>query len=94
VPQQRGEALHKARKAAKRARYSAELARPAVGKPAKRLAKRYQQRQKDLGVLQDHRMIVAVLLAVADDDASPARLAFTCGVLAQRHAHELDEALR
>jgi CHAD domain-containing protein len=46
-------ALHEARKAAKRARYAAEAARPACGKDAKRFAKRMKAVQSVLGDHQD-----------------------------------------
>ncbi|WP_143065982.1 MULTISPECIES: CHAD domain-containing protein, partial [unclassified Streptomyces] len=46
-------ALHSARKAAKRTRYAAELARPALGKPAKRLVRRLKKVQDCLGDHQD-----------------------------------------
>ncbi|MFI1655266.1 CHAD domain-containing protein [Streptomyces sp. NPDC020472] len=46
-------ALHEARKAAKRARYAADAARPTLGKPAKRLSKRVKAVQSLLGEHQD-----------------------------------------
>ncbi|MEU5295169.1 CYTH and CHAD domain-containing protein [Streptomyces umbrinus] len=46
-------ALHEARKAAKKVRYATEVARPALGKPAKRLGKRVKAVQKVLGDHQD-----------------------------------------
>jgi CHAD domain-containing protein len=46
-------ALHEARKAAKRARYAAEAAEPALGKPARRFAKRMKAVQSVLGDHQD-----------------------------------------
>jgi CHAD domain-containing protein len=46
-------ALHEARKAAKRARYAADAAEPAVGKPARRFAKRMKAVQSVLGDHQD-----------------------------------------
>ncbi|MFC7468072.1 CHAD domain-containing protein [Actinomadura keratinilytica] len=49
----RDHALHQARKAAKRARYAAEAARPALGKPAKRYRKHVKAVQQLLGVHQD-----------------------------------------
>jgi CHAD domain-containing protein len=56
-PERRDEALHDVRKAAKRARYAAEAARPALGRPAKR----YASRMKDVqGLLGDqHDTVVA-----------------------------------
>ncbi len=77
-------ALHRARKAAKRARYAAELARPELGKPAKRMAKAYEERQESLGANQDHVTVIALLRAAAASKAG-AEIGFLCGVLAQRH---------
>lgn len=93
APEHRVEALHRARKAAKRARYAAEVARPALGKQARRTVKRYRRRQDDLGLVQDHRTMTAILVDVADGEATSPRLAFACGVLAERHLMELDKAL-
>lgn len=44
---------HRARKAAKRARYTAELAAPVLGAKVERVAKRHEDVQDELGVLQD-----------------------------------------
>jgi CHAD domain-containing protein len=79
-------AYHRARKAAKRTRYAAELATPALGKPAKRLARSHEKRQDRLGELQDHVALIGLLGALSARDLSPGT-AFTCGVLAQRHEH-------
>ncbi len=49
----RDAALHEVRKAAKRARYAAETARPVIGKPAKSFARRMKAVQKLLGEHQD-----------------------------------------
>src|SRR5262249_60873575 len=46
-------ALHEVRKAAKRARYAAEAARPVLGKDARRLARRMEDVQDLLGEVQD-----------------------------------------
>ncbi|WP_330175861.1 CYTH and CHAD domain-containing protein [Streptomyces sp. NBC_01498] len=51
--EERDLALHDARKAAKRARYAADAARPALGGPAKRFAKRMKAVQSVLGDHQD-----------------------------------------
>ncbi|WP_030550516.1 CYTH and CHAD domain-containing protein [Streptomyces exfoliatus] len=51
--EERDLALHEARKAAKRARYAADAARPTLGKPAKRLSKRVKAVQSLLGEHQD-----------------------------------------
>jgi CHAD domain-containing protein len=88
--QERGEAWHRARKTAKRTRYAAELARPALGKKAKKVAGKHERRQDWLGEIQDERMTIRTLLDLAT--SAPADEAFTCGVLAQRHAHALAAA--
>ncbi|MFH8798361.1 CHAD domain-containing protein [Streptomyces sp. NPDC017936] len=54
---QRDAAFHEARKKAKRLRYAAEAARPALGKPAARLAKEIKAVQKSLG--DHHDSVVA-----------------------------------
>jgi CHAD domain-containing protein len=77
--------FHRARKAAKRTRYAAELARPAWGKPAKRVAQVHEKRQDALGEVQDHVMIVDALRSVASARATPSKVGFTCGMLAERH---------
>ena len=51
--QRRNEALHLARKSARRARYAAEAMTPAVGRKAARFAKRMKQVQSVLGEHQD-----------------------------------------
>ena len=48
-----GDQLHRARKAAKRARYAAELLEPVAGKKAKRKVKHYKRIQSVLGDHQD-----------------------------------------
>ena len=48
-----GAQLHRARKAAKRARYAAELLKPVAGKKAKRKVKHYKRIQSVLGDHQD-----------------------------------------
>jgi CHAD domain-containing protein len=79
-------AFHRARKAAKRTRYAAELARPELGKSAKRVAKSHEKRQDALGALQDHVMLVSTLQDVASTEADSTDIAFLCGVLAGRHS--------
>ncbi|WP_042402555.1 CYTH and CHAD domain-containing protein [Streptacidiphilus carbonis] len=62
---QRDQALHATRKAAKRARYAAEGARPAVGKPAKRMAKAMKRLQQLLGERQDALLACSALPELA-----------------------------
>ncbi|MGH8862570.1 MAG: CHAD domain-containing protein, partial [Jatrophihabitantaceae bacterium] len=72
----RDAALHRARKAAKRARYVAELSIPALGKPARKAAKRWRRAQNVLGSHQDGVIAAAFLRALIADDVD-----FTLGVL-------------
>lgn len=80
-PARRDAALHEVRLAAKRARYAAESAVPAMGRPATRLAEAMAGLQEVLGEYQDSltaRPIVAGLAAAAHDAGEDA---FTFGVL-------------
>jgi CHAD domain-containing protein len=70
---ERADALHEARKAAKRVHYMCEVAVPAVGKPAKRLRRTMRKLQ---GMLGEHQ------------DAAVARPTLHClGLQADRHGH-------
>jgi CHAD domain-containing protein len=84
----RDTALHEARKAAKDARYAAEAARPAMGKKAKRVARRMKKLQSVLG---DHHDGV-VARGVARELAVRAHLAgenaFSFGLLYARDAQQ------
>ncbi|OMI91671.1 metal-binding protein [Streptomyces sp. M1013] len=73
--------LHEARKAAKKLRYAAEVARPALGKPVARLGKRAKAVQRLLGEHQDAVVVQETLreLAVAAHGAGES--AFTWGLL-------------
>jgi len=51
--QARNEALHRARKAARRARYASEAMAPAIGPEARRLARQMKRVQSVLGDHQD-----------------------------------------
>jgi CHAD domain-containing protein len=82
----RDEALHEARKAAKRARYAAEAAEPAAGKSAHRSVQHLKRVQTRLGDHQD--TVIArqaarrlALRAHADNEN-----AFTYGLLYEREA--------
>jgi len=77
-------ALHQARKSAKRARYAAEVASPALGKQARRFAKQMKKVQSALGDHQD-----AVICRRADRELGIAahlagENAFTYGLLHER----------
>jgi CHAD domain-containing protein len=75
-------ALHQTRKAAKRARYAAELVRPVVGKPAKREAKRFKQLQDILGEHQDSVITAQLLRGLgARAGSTPGENGFTYGLL-------------
>jgi CHAD domain-containing protein len=67
------EHLHDMRKAAKRLRYAAEVAKPALGRPAKRLVKKVKVAQELLGEHQDSvvaRGLLRELGAAAADDGN------------------------
>ncbi|GGS90569.1 MULTISPECIES: CYTH and CHAD domain-containing protein [Streptomyces] len=77
-------ALHTARKAAKRARYAAEAAEPALGKPAKRLRKDLKAVQTLLGDHQDGVVAREALRDLSVQAAAAGENAFTWGVLYAR----------
>ncbi|MEV5479619.1 MULTISPECIES: CYTH and CHAD domain-containing protein [Streptomyces] len=85
---QRDEALHGARKAAKRTRYAAEAARPALGRPAKKFAKRTKRVQQVLGDHQDSVVARATLRELATQAQQAGEGGFTFGLL-----HGREEAL-
>jgi CHAD domain-containing protein len=68
--------LHRARKAAKRARYTAEMSVPVLGSAAQRSVKRWEAIQDELGEHQDAVVAAAVLRTLVVSDAD-----FTLGVL-------------
>ncbi|MFF2506205.1 CHAD domain-containing protein [Streptomyces sp. NPDC058067] len=74
-------ALHEARKAAKRARYAAEVATPALGDPAKDVAKHAKALQSLLGEHQDSVMAREALRDLATQAHSAGESAFTYGLL-------------
>lgn len=74
-------AMHEARKAAKRARYAGEAARPALGKPAKRFTKRMKAVQKVLGDHQDSVLARDALRDLAIQSHAAGETAFTWGLL-------------
>jgi CHAD domain-containing protein len=84
--QQRDEALHRARKSVRRARYAAEAASPAAGGKAARFAKRMKRVQSVLGEHQD----AVIARAVARDLGIAAHLAgenaFSYGLLYEQDA--------
>jgi CHAD domain-containing protein len=83
--------LHRARKAAKRARYAAELARPALGTPAKRAAARAKKLQTRLGNYLDGSLACAALRRLGAATARiPDENGFTYGVLYQLERDRAD----
>ncbi|MET8681644.1 CYTH and CHAD domain-containing protein [Streptomyces sp. NPDC004647] len=92
-------AMHEARKAAKRVRYAAETARPAIGKPAKRFVRHMKTLQDVLGDHQDSVVARGALRDLAVQSQASGESAFTFGVLfgheemrAAAREHELPEA--
>ncbi|MFE9854426.1 CHAD domain-containing protein [Streptomyces sp. NPDC005780] len=77
----RDSALHDARKAAKRARYAAESARPALGKPARKSAKRLKAVQSVLGDHQDSVVARDALRTLAVQAHAAGESSFTWGLL-------------
>jgi CHAD domain-containing protein len=88
--QNRDVALHEARKSARRARYAAEAASPAIGKKASRFAKQMKKVQSVLGDHQD----TVIARQAARDLGIGAHLAgenaFTYGLLYEREAHRAE----
>lgn len=78
---ERDEALHGARKAAKRTRYAAEAARPALGRPAKKFAKRTKRVQQLLGDHQDSVVARGTLRELATQAQRAGEGGFTFGLL-------------
>ncbi|MFD7168783.1 CYTH and CHAD domain-containing protein [Streptomyces violascens] len=74
-------ALHEARKAAKRARYAAEAAAPALGKAARKFAKRMKAVQNVLGDHQDSVVARDALRTLAAQAHAAGESAFTWGLL-------------
>ncbi|MFE0134785.1 CHAD domain-containing protein [Streptomyces sp. NPDC059037] len=79
--EERDLAMHEARKAAKRARYAGEAATPALGKPAKRFARRAKDVQSVLGDHQDSVVAREALRNLAIQAHAAGETAFTWGLL-------------
>lgn len=77
--------MHEARKAAKRLRYAAEAAAPALGRPAAALARDVEEVQEVLGDRQDAVVARPVLREIAAQAHLNGENAFTYGVL-----HEIE----
>ncbi|MFD3933057.1 CHAD domain-containing protein [Streptomyces sp. NPDC058614] len=74
-------AMHEARKKAKRTRYAAETAAPALGRPAADLVKSMKSLQSLLGDHQDSVMVREAVLGLAAQAHAAGENAFTYGVL-------------
>ena len=91
APDSTDEELHRARILGKRARYSAELAEPEVGKPARKFVERAKAFQDVLGTHQDAIVAEARLRGLlADSPGSGA--AFAAGRLVERERSRRREA--
>ncbi|MEV8096978.1 CYTH and CHAD domain-containing protein [Kitasatospora sp. NPDC085879] len=91
----RDKALHRARKAAKRARYAAESVTPLTQKRAGRLRKDMKRVQQPLGDHQDGVVAEAALLEIAARARRRGEDAFGCGMLfAAQRAHEQEQLAR
>jgi CHAD domain-containing protein len=88
---ERDVAVHEARKKAKRARYAAEVAEPALGKPASTVLKSMKSLQKLLGEHQDSVMARQTLRELSAVAHAAGESAFTYGLL---HEREEQRALR
>jgi CHAD domain-containing protein len=82
----RDTAIHQARKAAKRARYVAEAAAPALGSVARRQAAQAKELQQALGDHHDSVVARAVLLELAHQVREAGEDTFTYGLMHQRQA--------
>jgi CHAD domain-containing protein len=92
--QDRDTAIHQARKAAKRARYAAEAAVPALGRTASRQAAQARELQQLLGDHHDSVVARAVLLDLAGEARAAGEDTFTYGLMYQRQACQADKIER
>lgn len=86
------EERHEARKAAKRARYAAEAARPVLGGPAKALARQMKAVQEVLGEYQDGVVAREALRDLALQAHRGGESTFTYGVLFERETRHSKDA--
>ncbi|HEX3335550.1 MAG TPA: CYTH and CHAD domain-containing protein [Jatrophihabitans sp.] len=91
-------ATHRARKAAKRARYTAELSEPTLGRVARKRAKQAKKIQQRLGDRQDRVVAAAFLRRIgAAAGTTPGENGFTFGLLYERElelARRVDRQVR
>ena len=86
------EDMHSARKAAKRARYAAEVIAPVSGPKALRTVDRYRRLQDLLGELQDSTVSAQLLRRLADTaDKEQGESSFTFGLLHEREQRRARE---
>lgn len=90
----RDAALHRARRAAKRFRYAAEVAEPALGKPARRSRRRARELTRLLGEHQDGVVALPLLRDLAAQSFLAGENAFAFGVLHEREASRARDAER
>ncbi|MFL6055472.1 MAG: CHAD domain-containing protein [Actinoallomurus sp.] len=90
----RDAALHRTRKAAKRARYTAEATVPALGSSVKKLARRAERLQELLGAHHDGLVAAERLGEIARRPGTPAVDAFLLGRLAEREERDRERELR
>ena len=86
----RDEALHEARKAAKRSRYAAEAAQPTAGTRAKKLAGAMEDLQELLGDHHDSLVARQVLREAGMAAHAAGENAFSYGLLHARQAAEAE----
>jgi CHAD domain-containing protein len=91
--QQRDEAMHRTRKAAKRARYTAEAAAVSLGAPAAKLARRAERLQEVLGDHHDSVVAVRRLADTIERPDTPAADVFVAGRLSEVERREGDRVL-
>ncbi len=89
---ERDMALHEARKAAKRARYAAELVAPVIGSDARRFARRMKRVQTLLGDHQDSVIARRQERELAVSATRAGENAFTYGVLYEREVESAGRA--
>lgn len=88
---EREELTHRARKAAKRARYATEVTRPVFGKQARKHARRLTELQELLGTHQDTVVTRAALREIAAEAAEAGEPSFSYGVLYEREVRAAEE---
>jgi CHAD domain-containing protein len=83
-------ALHRARKSARRARYAAEAASPAVGKKARRFARRMKKVQSAIGAHHDTVLAREAARELGIGAHLAGENAFSYGLLHERESHQAD----